>query len=410
MNKTNVFLSLLAVFCMATSIIEASVPAPDACAICLEDTPTNPVTTTCKHTFCSECIAGWKQTSNECPTCKSPTLAALAVTATALKNVVPAVTAAQRATTLAAALAKLDAHTEVIEAELWDLNADDLFTVAERAERNNLMETVGAAMRLIAALRQGNAVAPIAARPVAAPRPVAPAYGYAVGVADDDEIPAEILAASRAAVDEDELLRRALENSRRTHEDGERRRAAIAAAAYAPVTPPVAATEQRDWTCPECGKEQGKFAPNCRECMNWRGKRVDRPLALPAPAPRTAGGAVGGYGTPAAHPVVAPTATWKCPVGACGHLNAIDQEKCAKCWEFEIVTERPIIAPRATVPAPIALPAPAPRTAGGAVGGYGAPAAHPVVARGAGSWTCDICTCINDPVMPQCEACGVERS
>ncbi len=409
MNTTNLFLSLVAVVCMATGVAQASAPAQNECSICIEPA-TNAVTTPCQHIFCYECLTEWKaKGKNNCPNCNQETLDALQLTPPKITApATPALRPPAGAAKLHAILREIRAGNEIPEAALWDFNADELLQIAAEAARNGQVEKVAAVTRLITNMREEEART--TQRPIAPAAPVvAGAYGHGAGFADD-EIPAEILAASRAAVDEDELLRRALENSRRTHEEGERRRAATAAATYASAAIPAPAIEQTDWHCPECHKEQGKFADHCRDCMNRRGKRVARPLAAPAHAPRTAGGAVGGYGTPAAHPVVAPTATWKCPVKACGHLNAIDQEKCAKCWEFEIVTERPIIAPRATVPAPIALPAPAPRTAGGAVGGYGAPAAHPVVARGADSWTCDICTCINDPVMPQCEACGVERS
>lgn len=264
MNKTNVFFSLLAVFCMATSVLQAAQPADTACAICIEDIPTNPVTTTCQHTFCSEClktnIRQWrneaKSQGKKCPTCR----------------------------------------VEMTEA---------------------FMDGVLAG--------RGQAVAAIAAaRPVAAPRPVAPAYGYAVGVADDDEIPAEILALSRemanARVTEEAQLAQALMLSERTHTEGEARRAAMAAArppvpmpaaaahAYAPQ---AAAAGMRTWQCTRCfvqNEPHNDCCPVCLEGGEWIERPTaqviaavpaPRPMPMPVPAPRVVtGGAAGGYGVP----------------------------------------------------------------------------------------------------------------
>ncbi|TNV81919.1 hypothetical protein FGO68_gene5011 [Halteria grandinella] len=41
------------------------------CSICL-DVAVQPYSLECEHSFCKECIKGWHQRSQECPTCRAP--------------------------------------------------------------------------------------------------------------------------------------------------------------------------------------------------------------------------------------------------------------------------------------------------------------------------------------------------
>lgn len=402
MNKTNVFLSLLAVFCMATSVVQAAQPADTACSICLEDEPTNPVTTTCRHTFCSLCIAEWKKTSPLCPICKSPSLAALAIVPTAAKTVAPGVTAANRATKLAAALEKLDTLTEIHEADLWDLDADDLHIVATRAQANNLMDSVNAAMRLMANLRNEEP-APAAVRPAAvAPRPAAPAYGYAVGVADDDEIPADILALSLATADaraaEEAQMRAVMAESARLHTEGQRARIMREEAEMATHL------ERTRRAYEEEQLARAREEAELQEVM----ARSQRTGVRQYPGY--------GYGAAVAAPAPAPVG-WNCPV--CATSNKPDADCCIECISSGNIVNRPartvaVTATAVPAPRPMPMPVPAPRVVtGGAAGGYGVPV-DPVAqalqraqatARATGQRACQVCTFINPIDCEFCQTC-----
>jgi hypothetical protein len=285
MNKTNVFLSLLAVFCMATSVVQAADPGLDNCGICMDDKPGQLVapigqkadgTRCCNYQACQDCLReALRRGLQTCPGCRA--------------QICPATRGRLGAAPVVPAAA---VHGAGDDDEIIRVLALSMQTDNDDAE-------------------------------------------YRAQLAQ-----AEALSRQTALPDVDDDLAAAMAASLRLYQ---------APRAPQALPAPAAAMRTWQCTrCFVQNEPDNDCCPGCLEGGEWIGRPTaqviaavpaPRPMPVPAPWVAAAGGAVGGYGIPVAPrpviaapvPVVAPAATWQCT--RCLVQNEPDNDCCPGCLE-----------------------------------------------------------------------------